>query len=114
MSPTPVPSDPNAMETEASPDDATALFERAGLSQSERSRLLASECRQTALSVLSERRCPVDLDELAAAVAEHEAGDGDPASDRVSSIATALHHNHLPRMADMGVVNYDPESGRVA
>ncbi|MBV0902795.1 hypothetical protein KTS37_13455 [Halomicroarcula salina] len=89
------------------------MFDRAGLSASERSRLLASERRQTALSVLSETRCPVELEELAAAVAARESDSDDAESDRVATVATALHHNHLPRMADMGVVSYDPESGRV-
>jgi len=114
MSPTPIPSDPDAMDTDSKRDDAAALFDRAELSQSERSRLLASERRQTTLSVLSETRRPVDLEELAAAVAAREGDSDDPKSDRVASVATALHHNHLPRMADMGVVSYDAESGRVA
>lgn len=101
------------MHTGANSEGAAALFDRAGLSQSERSRLLASERRQTALSVLAETRCPIDLDELAAAVATHEIDSGDPTSDRVATIATALHHNHLPRMADMGVLSYDADSERV-
>lgn len=31
-----------------------------------------------------------------------------------TNVAVALRHTHLPRLADVGAVDYDPDSGRVA
>lgn len=90
------------------------------LTESERHILLASERRRRTLSVLVDRSGAVDLPDLAAAVARSERraervrGGAAPVSDdRVEQVAVALHHAHLPHMADLGVVSYDPESRRV-
>ncbi|MEY7851568.1 ArsR family transcriptional regulator [Natrarchaeobius sp. A-rgal3] len=49
---------------------------------------------------------PVSLEQLAAALAGHgTAGLGDTTESKI-----ALHHNHLPALADLGVLEYDRES----
>lgn len=69
-------------------------------------RLLADGRRRDALSYLSRRVGPTDVDELAAWLAARE---GDPSHDRRERIVADLHHCHLPRLLDAGVVRYDPE-----
>lgn len=88
--------------------------EAAELTEDDRHRLLAAERRRIALDVLAERTVPVDLETLAAAVAARETDDPDePTGDAVERVAVTLHHAHLPRMADYGVIDYDRESGQV-
>jgi hypothetical protein len=31
----------------------------------------------------------------------------------VERVKISLHHNHLPKMADLGVVEYDPDATRI-
>lgn len=86
----------------------------AGLNESDRYRLLSVERRRTTLEVLAERALPIDLGELARAVAEREAGPVPPGDPAVEDVRIALHHNHLPKMAALDVVEYDPETERIA
>lgn len=70
--------------------------------------LLASERRRTALSALRDRRGePVPVDLLVDLVAERERPPPGPASHR-ELVEIDLHHVHLPRLADAGVIAYDP------
>lgn len=73
------------------------------LSRSERYRLLASERRRDAISELAGASAPVELEDLAAHLAN-----GDEAETRIE-----LHHVHLPMMAEMGILEYDHERTRV-
>lgn len=85
----------------------------ADLTESERHRLLEVDRRRYALDALAEYDDPVDLEELAEAVAARE-DDLDESEPSVrSAMATALHHIHLPKLADAGVVEYDPRSNVV-
>ena len=87
----------------------------AGLSASDRHELLLADRRRVALVILAERTDPFGIDELAAAVARRETeleADGDEMPS-VERIAITLHHNHLPRIADANLVDYDPENQRI-
>jgi len=84
----------------------------APLSETERYRLLASERRRTVLDVLFGRSCPIDVEDLAREVADRERNVA-AAEDAVASVTTSLHHCHLPKLADHGVVDYDVDTGRV-
>lgn len=82
------------------------------LTEQERHRLLAAERRRLALDVLAGSSVPVDLEELARRIAERESGN--PADGRtVERVAVSLHHAHLPRMDEVGVLDYDPEENRI-
>lgn len=70
----------------------------------------ADERRRLTLEVLANRVGPIGLEELAAAVADRAGFDGSAAVERV---ALELHHDHLPRLADRGVLDYDPDRRRV-
>lgn len=52
-----------------------------------------------------------ELSELVDWVMRQEADGGD--DDRYESVAVALHHTHLPRLAESGVLDYDVQSQTV-
>jgi len=90
-------------------EDTRAYAGTAGLSTSDRHRVLAAKHRRRALDVLAEQTTPVDLETLAAAVAAHE-GEAGADEETVEQVTISLHHTHLPLMADVGVVDYDPDA----
>lgn len=94
-----------------SPSDVTREYAGiADLTTSDRHRVLAAEHRRVALDILSERDAPVELEDLAGATAAREA-DGDIADkETVEKVALRLHHVHLPLLAQLGVIDYDPEA----
>lgn len=91
-----------------------------GLSESDRHLLLSAERRRIALSVLAGRDSPMNLEALATAVAAREHGEEAAeeaaetvAEDGVDRTMIDLHHCHLPRLDDLGVIDYDPDARRV-
>jgi hypothetical protein len=76
--------------------------------------LLASNRRRTLLRVLEQdgTRDKYTLESLATAVAQTEREDelGAIPTQRVS---TSLHHNHLPKLDDADIVDYDADASRV-
>ncbi|MFC4551174.1 MULTISPECIES: DUF7344 domain-containing protein [Halorussus] len=77
---------------------------------------LADSRRRHVLSILLDRPTPLDVETLARAVAAREAvaTAADPPDDVVRRVQVSLHHVHLPKLADTGVVEYDYERGAVA
>lgn len=97
--------------TQATTEIADEFAEAAELTESEWHRLLANERRRLVLDVLADRTTPVTLDDLAAAVAARE--EGLDAADAVESVKLTLYHAHLPKLADLGVLGFDPDSHRI-
>ncbi|AFZ73842.1 DUF7344 domain-containing protein [Natronobacterium gregoryi] len=58
------------------------------------------------LAALEDLSAP-SLSELTAAVLEREAGEGDVPATRRREVRTALVHNHVPRLDDHGIVEWD-------
>lgn len=83
------------------------------LSESERHRLLSNDRRRRTLDVLADRPTPIDLDELAMEVAGRESESCELDDDAIERVTISLHHNHVPTMAELGVVDYDADSSRV-
>lgn len=83
------------------------------LTESERHRLLEVDRRRYALDALAEYEEPLDLEDLAAAVAEREDDLDEENPSALSAMATALHHIHLPKLSEAGVIEYDPRANRV-
>ncbi|WP_227353781.1 DUF7344 domain-containing protein [Haladaptatus salinisoli] len=71
--------------------------------------VLVSPRRRKALYVLRERSEPVDVDDLAGAVATEMGVD----ADRQGRIAVSLDHTHLPKLEQARLVDYDRETGIV-
>ncbi|WP_433631150.1 DUF7344 domain-containing protein [Halomicrococcus sp. NG-SE-24] len=83
------------------------------LTDSEYFQLLSADRRRETLDVLAERTAPIELDALAAAVAAREKDVDTVTEEKVNQVSLTLHHVHLPKMADFGVVDYDSDACRV-
>lgn len=73
--------------------------------------LLAAARRRYALAYLAGRSHPVALADLAEAVAVREHGDPIAAipDPEVRRIYLSLYHLHVPKLAEAGVIEYDPD-----
>lgn len=79
------------------------------LSESKRHQLLSAERRRMVLDALATRDAPVELVDVARAVALRENDDGELDEETVDSAKISLHHVHLPKLASGGVIDYDAE-----
>lgn len=82
----------------------------ANLTVSEQYDLVANERRRLLIDVLVDRPTALSLECLAATLAEREMGEETPSEDLVERIAISLHHAHLPKLDDYGVIDYDAET----
>jgi len=78
----------------------------------ERLSCLAHERRRVVLTVLDGRSGPVPQQAVAHEVVCRERG-VDPSAEAVESALRSLHHVHLPKLADAGLVEFDREAGTV-
>lgn len=75
---------------------------------------VTDDCRRAIVAVLRETS-PISRERLTAHLVAREVGlhdrteSGQPDKTTRRRIRIALHHNHLPRLADVGVVEYDDE-----
>ena len=80
----------------------------ADLRPPDRHRLLTSERRRLTLDILEGTGTAVDLEELGRGIVAREDGIDAVDEEAVLRVAIALHHVHLPLIAEMGVLEYDP------
>ncbi|ELY44685.1 DUF7344 domain-containing protein [Natronorubrum sulfidifaciens] len=62
------------------------------------------------LAILGASRTQLSVTELTTAIVENEPFDGSTAHAR-RDVQTSLRHNHLPRLADHGIITWDGETG---
>jgi hypothetical protein len=76
-------------------------------------RLLSAERRRELLELFDERSGHLELDSLATEIAERsdELDATDAAA--VERVAVSLHHVHLPKLNDAGVLEYDSRARRI-
>ncbi|SFR66829.1 hypothetical protein SAMN04487947_3355 [Halogeometricum rufum] len=99
----------------SSPNEPTALAAvTSELSANERHRLLSAERRRLTLDVVTNRSTSVSLDAVARVVADRETDADVPDDETVERVAISLHHVHLPKLHDAGVVEYDTETNQIA
>lgn len=104
----------SSSDSRSSADNSRYLPPDEQTSSEELHRLLASDRRRCLLSYLStEASDPVSRDELIDVIAERERPDPGPATHRVR-VTIDLHHVHLPKLADAGVIEYDPVAETVS
>lgn len=99
-------------------NDLTATYGEIGdVSTSDPYKLLRVERRRIALDILCERTPPIELADLAAAIAVREAI-GDVTEEEIleevqKEIAISLHHAHLPVIEEFGIIDYDASATRI-
>ena len=79
-------------------------------------RCLSHSRRRHVLDCLNESERPLALADLAEDVADREtdAPRAEIADEAVTDVHVALHHNHVPKLVDAGLVDYDRERNVVA
>lgn len=77
--------------------------------------LLSDPRHRSIVTVLSEREAPIGLRELVTAitVGETETGSNSDAAEPFNTVGVALHHHHLPKLDDTGIIDYDTETNTV-
>jgi len=85
--------------------------EAIGMTEGDVHRLLATERRRLAFDVLAERGGSMGVRELASVMVERERADA--STDDVRMVTIDLYHRHLPLMAELGAVEFDPRTERV-
>lgn len=84
----------------------TTTTDRVSLSPATIFSLLAEDRRRYTIQYLAHRVGAVPLGEVAEHIALRE---DDPTRDRYERVITGLHHIHVPRLREAGVVRYDPK-----
>lgn len=74
---------------------------------------LANQRRMHLLEELDGVTIPADLEELARRIARREASSGDVKKSTIREIRISIYHNHLPRFADAGMLEYAVGGGRI-
>lgn len=92
-----------------------AIATSAGLNTSDVHEAFADERRQATLGVLVDKSTPVDVSTIARVVAAEESDSAieHPPPDRIERVHVALYHVHLPKLAKLGLVEYDADAGIV-
>lgn len=83
------------------------------LTTSEQYRLLDSAKRRLVLDDLRDQTDPVALEDLAATVSKRDNSLDSSDEETVQQVKARLHHVHLPKLADFGVLGYDAETQQV-
>jgi hypothetical protein len=89
-------------------DRAIEALSTVELPLSERYKLLAAEHRRLTIDILAETTSPVGLEDLATEIAARKV-DIPTDGDAIERVAISLHHIHLPKIAETGLLDYDPE-----
>lgn len=76
---------------------------------------LASERRREVLSVLIRESTPMDVRKLARQITVQEACDNSKmvTEESIREVHVTLHHNHLPKLADLNLIAYDTDEETV-
>lgn len=101
---------------------AVEYSDSADISEADFHQLLSVKRRRLAIDILADRSEPISLEALARAVTKQEGVDATSQEEKVSATSEkaieqamiTLHHHHLPKMDDIGVIEYDPDERRVA
>lgn len=83
------------------------------MTKSKRHRVLASKRRRETLGALAGISTPVTIEDLADVMVSRNGPEASPNRETRRNIEIELHHIHLPLMTAMGVLEYDPDAGRV-
>lgn len=87
--------------------------ENDGLTEEEIHHVLSNERRRLVLESLREERNPITSRDLAEKIAEFESGETPAPRNIRQSAYVSLHQTHLPKLDDLGIVEYDTQAKEV-
>lgn len=102
-------------QTRIALEDGEPIVVDAEVALSEISSVLKHERRRCVLSVLTQEPTPIDVHTLAREVIAQEESDTPEtvSGEAIWRTKIALHHRHLPQIADVGLIAYDADEGTV-
>lgn len=86
-----------------------SLAETGNVSRDDLFEALTESRRRTVLSAIATDGTPIELRALARAVAREEANvaDADVSEDTFERVSVSLYHTHLPKLANLGLIEFD-------
>lgn len=93
-------------------DDSFADEDGSVASQASTNPALVDDRRREILAVIESEDGPITREALARNVAARDA-DGEPSESRIESVLVQLHHCHVPKLVDAGLLEYDRSDGRI-
>ena len=93
-------------------DESETIVVDMEVAQDEVYRTSVSERRRHVLTAVRRESTPIDAGDLARQVTIQEACDNSRmvTEESIREVHVSLHHHHLPKLADLGVIEYDPEA----
>ena len=87
--------------------------ERADLDAGEIHDILRNDRRRLAIKCLREQDGPLSVRDLSEEVATRETGESPAPRDKRRSVYVSLHQTHLPKLDELGIVDYDTDEKEV-
>lgn len=77
--------------------------------------LVSHPTRRVLLRVLRDIETPTTIETVAGEIIDADGNrpDGVEQTEKADRVVVELYHIHLPKMADTGMINYDPETGTI-
>ncbi|MFB6164493.1 MAG: hypothetical protein ABEJ31_04985 [Haloarculaceae archaeon] len=91
----------------------TTAREEAGLEASQIHDILRNDRRRLAIKCLREQGGRLSVRELSEQVATRETGESPAPRDKRRSVYVSLHQTHLPKLDELGIVEYDTDEKAV-
>ncbi|WP_254841226.1 DUF7344 domain-containing protein [Natronomonas marina] len=76
--------------------------------------ILRNDRRRLALETLRQHGGEATVRELSERIGTHETGEDPPPRNKRQSVYVSLHQTHLPKLDELGIVEYDPDEKDVA
>jgi hypothetical protein len=100
-------------DAESTEQDARATAAAAEIGESDIHDVLRNDRRRMVIEALGSAEDPVTARELSEVIAARETGSDPPPRDVRQSVYVSLQQTHLPKLDDLGVVEYDDASKEV-
>lgn len=97
------------MSNSIPPSDLDSLAATDTVSHDDLFEAIADSRRRIALSTIASAGTPIELRTLARSVVreESDSADADVPEDTLQDVAISLYHTHLPKLANLGLIEFD-------
>ena len=95
------------------PEPPTVRSRIADLTKAEQHSLFISERRCILCGIFAEQTAEISFDELVSKVARRDQEIDSDIPEQVERVAITLHHTHLPKLEEFGIIAYNIETDQV-